>query len=64
MYQWKILTARMSLDQTFYNFCTNIINLLASGPLHLTDKHIKEQVFNNITEDLHEKLEESPAEHN
>ena len=61
----KILAARMSLDQTFYNFCTNIItlnNLLANGPLHLTDKHIKEQVFNNVMEDLHDKLEESPAE--
>jgi len=62
---WKILAARMSLDQTFYNFCTDIImsnNLLAHGPLYLTDECIKEQVFNNVTEDLHDKLEESPDE--
>jgi len=61
----KILAARMSLDQTFYNFCTDIItsnNLLAHGPLHLTDECIKEQVFNNMTEDLCDKLEESSDE--
>lgn len=28
----------------------------------MSERHIKEQIFNNITEDLQEKLEESPAE--
>ncbi|KIJ91664.1 hypothetical protein K443DRAFT_14206 [Laccaria amethystina LaAM-08-1] len=61
----KILAAHMTLDQSFYNFCTEIVssnNFLVGGPLHLSDLRIKEQIFNNIMEDLHKKLEESPAE--
>ena len=61
----KILAACMTLDQSFYNYCTDIItsnNLLAGSPLHLSEECIKEQIFNNITEDLREKLEESPTE--
>jgi hypothetical protein len=55
----------MSLDQSFYNFCTDIVtsnNLLAGGDLYMDEKRIKEQIFNNMTEDLREKLEESATE--
>lgn len=61
----KILAAWMSLDPSFDNFCTDIIssnNLLASGPLYLTEDHVREQIFNNMMEDLREKLEESQTE--
>ena len=61
----KILAACMTLNQSFYNFCTDSItsnHLLTGGPLHLSEKRIKEQIFNNIMEDLQEKLEESHAE--
>jgi len=51
----KILAARMSLDQSFNNFCTEIMtsnNLLRDGPLYLSEDCVREQIFNNITKDL------------
>lgn len=51
----KILAACMALDQSFYNFCTDMVSLndlLAGNTLHLSEQRIKEQIFNNITEDL------------
>ena len=61
----KIPAARMSLNQSFYNFFTDIVtsnSLLVSGTLYLTEDSLKEQIFNNMTEDLPEKLKESAAE--
>jgi len=58
----KILVARMTLDQSFDNFCTEIItsnNLLDGMPLHLSEPRMKEQIYNNITEDLWDKLEDN-----
>lgn len=61
----QILAARMSLDQTFNSFGTDIVtanSLLDGGPHYLTKDHVKEQIFNNLTEDLREKLEEDATE--
>jgi len=61
----KILAARMTLDQSFDNFCTEIVtsnNLLDGTPLHLSEPRMKEQIYNNITEDLRDKLEDNETE--
>jgi len=61
----KILAARMTLDQSFDNFCTEIVasnNLLDGTPLHLSKPRMKEQIYNNITEDLRDKLEDHETE--
>ena len=60
----KIRTARMSINQSFYDFCIDIImcnNLLTGGDLYMNEKHIRHHIFNNMTKGLHEKLEESPT---
>ena len=52
----------MTLNQSFYNFCVDIVTLnsrLAGGPLYLTEERIKEQIFNNMTQDLREKVQKS-----
>ena len=58
-----ILAARMTLDQSFYNCCANIVTLNSrlAGPLYLTEERIKEHIFNNMTQDLCEKVEKFTA---
>ncbi|KDR78151.1 hypothetical protein GALMADRAFT_46851, partial [Galerina marginata CBS 339.88] len=61
----KILNSRMATDASFFDWSTSIIsanNLLVGRSVMLSEIRIHEQLFHNMSEDLREKLKESPAE--
>ncbi|KAF8798986.1 hypothetical protein BYT27DRAFT_7319795, partial [Phlegmacium glaucopus] len=61
----KILNSRMSLGESFFDWSTSIVsanNLLVNTPIKLSDERIREQLFHNMSDDLREKLKETPTE--